>query len=154
MPQIREANESDIAGIVAVVNAAFQVENEFRGGDRTSRAEISLLIQSSTFLVATHDEEVTGAVLVRINERMGYFGMLAVRPGLQRLGIGHALLEAAEDYCRARGCTKMTLSTGSVRRELLDRYAKLGYTVTSIEPASQDGPFTEPIEIVKMAKPL
>lgn len=44
--------------------------------------------------------------------------------------------------------------TGSFRRELLDRCAKFGYTVTSIEPAPPDGPFTKPIEIVKVAKLL
>jgi hypothetical protein len=60
--------------------------------------------------------------------------------------IGRALLEAAEDHCRARGCTEMTLSTGSVRRELVDRYGRLGYRVTSIEPAPPDGPFTKPID--------
>jgi ribosomal protein S18 acetylase RimI-like enzyme len=159
VPQIRQANESDIPAIVAVVNAAFEVEKDFRGGDRTSVAEISQLMQSSTFLVATHGvaieaEQVVGAVLVRVNGTRGYFGMLAAQPGMQRSGIGRALLEAAEDYCRARGCTEMTLSTGSVRRELLDLYAKLGYRVTSVEPAPPDGPFTKPIEIVKMTKSL
>jgi GNAT superfamily N-acetyltransferase len=154
MPQIRKANENDIAEIVAVVNAAFQVENEFRAGNRTSVEDISRLMQSSVFLVAIHDNRIAGAVLVRINENTGYFGMLAVWPELQRLGLGRALLEAAEDHCRARGCTEMTLSTGSVRRELVDRYGRLGYRVTSIEPAPPDGPFTKSIDIVKMAKRL
>ena len=104
MPQIRTAVEGDIGGIVAVVNAAFQVESEFRSGARTSLAEISDLMQSSTFLVATQDENVVGAVLVRITGATGYFGMLSVLPGLQRSGIGRALLEAAEDYCRRHGC--------------------------------------------------
>lgn len=169
MPQIRQAKQSDITAIVSIVNAAFEVEKEFRGGDRTSVAEISQLMQRSTFLIAInndatnngvtddgemHNDEVSGAVMVRVNGMTGYFGMLAVQPGLQRSGIGRALLEAAEEYCRVRGCTEMTLSTGSVRRELLDRYAKLGYKITSIEPAPKDGPFTKPIEIVKMAKIL
>jgi GNAT superfamily N-acetyltransferase len=154
VPQIRTAVEGDIGGIVAVVNAAFQVESEFRSGARTSLAEISDLMQSSTFLVATQDENVVGAVLVRITGATGYFGMLSVLPGLQRSGIGRALLEAAEDYCRRHGCVAMTLSTGSVRQELLAYYGKKGYVVTSIEPAPEGAPFTKPIEIVKMAKKL
>ena len=154
MPLVRRANESDIAEIVTVVNAAFEVESDFRGGERTSPADVARLIQSDTFLVATEDEQIAGAVLVRVDGTTGYFGMLAVRPVLQRLGVGRALLEAEEDYCRERGCTEMTLSTGSFRRELLDRYAKFGYKVTNVEPAPPDGPFTKPIEIVKMAKPL
>jgi GNAT superfamily N-acetyltransferase len=154
MAQVRRADENDIAEIVSVVNAAFEVERDFRGGDRTSIAEISRLMENNTFLVAILDGQLAGAVLVRANGPIGYFGMLAVQPGLQRSEIGRALLEAAEDYCRVRGCTEMTLSTGSVRHELLDRYARHGYKVTSIEAAPKDGPFTKPIEIVKMAKPL
>ena len=154
MPQIRRANESDVAEIVAVVNNAFQVESGFRSVERTSVEEITRLIKDSVFLVATHNDQIAGAVLVRIKQTIGYFGMLAVQPGMQRLGIGRALLEAAENHCRTHGCIEMTLSTGSFRRELVDRYSRLGYTVTSAEPAPKDGPYSKPIEIVKMAKRL
>lgn len=154
MSHIRTANRDDINDIVSVVNAAFEVENEFRAGARTSVEDVLRLLQSDIFLLAVHEERVAGAVLVRIDGTTGYFGMLAVWPELQRLGIGRALLEAAETYCRSNGCTEMTLSTGSVRRELIVRYRKLGYTVSSIEPASPDGPFVKPIEIVRMTKPL
>jgi GNAT superfamily N-acetyltransferase len=106
------------------------------------------------FLIATRDQQVAGAVFVRVNGSTGHFAMLAVRPSLQRLGLGHALIEAAEGYCRSLGCTRMTLTTGSVRRELLERYSKQGYTITSVEPVSPDGPFTKPIEMVSMAKEI
>jgi len=36
----------------------------------------------------------------------------------------------------------------------LNHYGKLGYVVTSVEPASPDQPFTKPIEIVRMAKAI
>lgn len=154
MTQVRRADKNDVAEIVAVVNAAFEVEKDFRGGERTSVAEISRVMEESIFLVVTHEGEIAGAVLVRVKGTVGYFGMLAVRPALQRSGIGRALLDAAEDYCRELGCTEMTLSTGRVRHELLDRYTRYGYKVTSIEPATEAAGFVQPIEIVKMAKPL
>lgn len=53
-----------------------------------------------------------------------------------------------------RGCTEMSLSTGSVRRELFPYYEKFGYRITSVEPAPAGAPFTKPIEIVKIVKPL
>ena len=152
--ETRHANENDIAEIVSVVNDAFRVESHFRAGSRTSVAEVTRLMQGSQWLVAMHDRQLAGAVLVRVEGTTGYFGMLAVRPALQRLGIGRALVEAAEEYCREHGCTTMTLSTGSVRHELLERYEKLGYAITGIQPALPNGPFTKQIEIVKMAKQL
>lgn len=154
MAQIQQASQTNIAEIVSLVNDAFQVETDFRTGDRTSADEVAQLMHGGRFLIALHDQQVAGVVFVRINGSMGYFGMLAVRPRLQRLGLGRTLIEAAEDYCRSRGCTRMTLSTSSVRRELLDRYGKLGYRITSVEPVSPEGPFTKPIEIVKMAKEI
>jgi hypothetical protein len=78
MVTVRRASESDIPELVAVVNAAFQVERDFRLGDRTSPAEIARLMQNSTFFVAVKDERIAGAVLVRVNGATGYFGMLAV----------------------------------------------------------------------------
>jgi ribosomal protein S18 acetylase RimI-like enzyme len=154
MPAIRKAIDHDVPEIVAVVNAAFQVESDFRSGDRTSVTDISQLMQSDTFFVAIEQGRIVGAVQVRINGTSGYFGMLAVDPSQQRFGVGRALLEAAENHCRERGCTEMTLSTGSVRHELLPYYEKFGYRITGVEPAPDGAPFTKPIKIVKMAKPL
>jgi GNAT superfamily N-acetyltransferase len=154
MARIQPANETNVAEIVSVVNDAFQVESDFRAGDRTSADEVAQLMNEGQFLIATRDQQVAGAVFVRVNGSTGHFAMLAVRPSLQRLGLGHALIEAAEGYCRSLGCTRMTLTTGSVRRELLERYSKQGYTITSVEPVSPDGPFRKPIEMVSMAKEI
>jgi GNAT superfamily N-acetyltransferase len=124
-PRIQRASEADIPEIVNIVNAAFQVERDFRMGVRTSFADVKRLMEGNTFLVAVQDDQVVGAIMVRVNESTGYLGMLSVRPGLQGSGIGRALLQEAEALCRAQGCTEMTLTTGSVRRELLHYKAGL-----------------------------
>lgn len=154
MPAVRRAAERDVPEIVTIVNAGFQVESHFRAGDHTSVLEILRLMQSDTFLVAIEQKRIIGTVQVRINGTTGYFGMLAVDPSQQRSGIGRALLQAAENHCRERGCTEMTLSTGSVRRDLFPYYEKVGYRITQHGARAADAPFTNPIEIVKMAKPL
>lgn len=154
MLTIRSAGLADVSQIATIVNAAFQVERGFRAGDRTSPEQITQLIESSAFQLAVEDGSVVGTVRVRITGSTGYFGMLAVDPSRQRSGIGNALREAAEYYCRDRGCREMTLSTGSVRHELISYYRKSGYTITSIEPAPPEALFTQPIGIVKMAKLL
>ncbi len=154
MVTIRRAADRDIAAIVAVVNTAFQVERDFRAGERTSALEITRLMQNSVFFVAEREARIVGAVLVRVKADTGYFGMLAVDPVEQRSGIGRLLREAAENYCREQGCTVMTLSTGSPRQDLLSYYARFGYRITGVEPAPADPHFAKPIDIVKMAKPL
>ena len=154
MASIRRAEAGDADAIVEVVNAAFRVESEFRTGDRTSLADVARLIESDTFLVAVEEERIVGAVLVKIHDDVGYFGMLSVTPGLQRSGIGRAVVDAAEEYCRARGCTRMTLKTGSIRPELLAYYGKKGYRVERVEPAPDGPPFLKPFDIMWMSKDL
>src|SRR5438309_6648318 len=112
MLTVSTADQHDAPAIARVVNAAFQVERDYRRGDRTSAVEVTRLMQGGIFLVARQNDRVTGAVYVRVTGQTGYFGMLAVEPSFQRFGIGRALREAAADYCRGRGCSVVTLSTG------------------------------------------
>ena len=150
---IREATEADVPGIVRVINEAFEVEREFRKGDRTSPSEIGALLAREVFLVAEQDGEIAGAVEVRVNGAIGYFGMLAVSKRAQGSGLGRALLDAAEDHCRRAGCTTMTLSTGEDRKDVIGWYERIGYRVTSVE-ASTSSAFSRPIRVVHMVRPL
>jgi ribosomal protein S18 acetylase RimI-like enzyme len=154
MASVRRARRADIPAIVAIVNAAFQIESGFRAGERTSSPEISRLMRSRVFFVAVEGGRIAGAVQVRVTGATGYFSMLAVDPKLQQSGIGRALRESAESYCRQQGCREMTLSTGSPRRELLAYYRKAGYEITTVEPAPPDATFTKRMDIVTMAKVL
>jgi len=150
---IRLATIADAAGIARIVNEAFVVEREFRPGDRTNAAEIAALIARDTFLAAEDGGQMTGAVHVRATPPKGYFGMLAVARAAQGRGLGRTLTAAAEDYCRARGCEVMTMSTGEERRELVGWYERLGYRVTRVE-ISNNPAFNRPLSIVVMEKPL
>lgn len=154
MATIRTAKQDDIPAMVAVVNAAFAVEREFRAGERTSAADILRLMEKSAFFVAEEDGQIVGAVQARVKHPAGYFAMLAVDPRVQRGGIGRALREAAENHCRDHGCAAMTLMTGSVRPELVQYYARAGYRITSVQPQQPGAPFTKKFDIVHMAKRL
>jgi len=151
---IRRATQADAERIARVINAAFEVERDFRKGDRTSPAKIRALLENDPFLVSTTgDGSIAGAVHVRIAGSVGYFGMLAVDPQASGAGLGRALLDAAEDLCRAAGCSTMTLSTGEERTELIPWYERRGYRITSVE-SSTSSAFSRPIRVVHMAKPL
>jgi len=150
---IRRALEREAEEIARIINAAFEVEREFRRGERTSVQEIRALIGRDEVLVAEANGRLLGAIEVRIEGSTGYFGMLAVDAGARRGGVGRALVEAAEEHCRAARCTVMTMSTGEDRAELIPYYGKMGYRVTAIEPSGSPA-FKHPIRVVHMAKTL
>lgn len=150
---IRRATPADAAVIARIINEAFEVEREFREGDRTSPENVRDLMVRDAFLVAEKAGQTIGAVYVRIDGTTGYFGMLAVDASLRRAGIGRALVEEAEALCRTAGCTTMTMSTGEDRTELIPYYQQQGYRVVSIEPSTSSA-FKRPIRVVTMQKPL
>jgi mycothiol synthase len=150
---IRTAVSADAPDIARVVNEAFEVEHEFRPGDRTNADEVRQIIERDAFLVLEQDGRVVAAVHVRVMPPTGYFGMLGVERAAQGGGLGRTLTFAAEGYCRERGCTVMTLSTGAERRKLVAWYERLGYRVDRVAP-SDNPAFNRPIPVVEMSKPL
>jgi predicted N-acetyltransferase YhbS len=155
MPTIRTATPADAEGIAGVVNAAFEIERPLRtGGDRTSSQQVRDLMQRDAFFVAEHGGEIIGAVYVRIAGNTGYFGMLAVDESFRRTGVGRALREHAETYCRGRSCTRMTLTTGDFRIELPPYYERAGYRRIGTEPGPAEWRIGRPFKIIHMAKDL
>ena len=150
---IRRATASDASDIARVVNAAFQVEREFRHGDRTSPAEIRALLEKDPILVADVHGAIAGVVHVRVTGSVGYFGMLAVDPQASGAGLGRSLLDAAEEHCRRAGCSTMTLSTGEERTGIIPWYERRGYRIQSVE-LSTDAAFKRPIRVVHMSRRL
>jgi GNAT superfamily N-acetyltransferase len=84
----------------------------------------------------------------------GYFGMLSVDPARQGIGLGRAMVAAAEEYCRERGCEWMDLRVVSVREELPPFYRRLGYAESGTEPFESEFPTKMPVRLVKMQKRL
>jgi ribosomal protein S18 acetylase RimI-like enzyme len=153
--KIRRATASDADDIARIINAAFEIEREFRRGERTSPSEVltSISMEREIFLVAEDGGRLLGAVEVRVGGDAGYFGMLAVDASVRRGGIGRALVEAAEAHCRGAGCSVMTMSTGENRTELIPYYEKMGYRVTAVEPSTSSA-FKYSIRVVSMEKRL
>jgi ribosomal protein S18 acetylase RimI-like enzyme len=140
MGSIRRADADDVAALTRLINTAYEVERFFKIGDRTNADTVRALLAKGAFLVTTNREgEIVGCVYVEIrpNER-GYFGMLAIAPGLQGQGLGRQLIEAAETHCRADGCRALDLRVVNLRVELPPFYRKLGYEETGTEPIDGD----------------
>jgi GNAT superfamily N-acetyltransferase len=131
--KIRRGSRSQCAAMARLINSAFVVE-KFIAGERTDEAEILARMQNGEFFLGCDESgAVVASVYVELRGRRGYFGMLAVDPKRQGNGLGRKMVEAAEEYCRRKGCTEMDLTVLSLRPELLPLYRKLGYTESGVD---------------------
>jgi GNAT superfamily N-acetyltransferase len=151
MALIRIAAPRESEALMRLINAAFVVERFFIDVDRVRIDEVRELQETGVFLVAG---EMEACVYVEARGERGYFGLLSVDPARQGNGLGRALVDAAEQYCRDRGCRWMDLRVVSVREELPGFYRKLGYVESGTEPFESDYPTKLPVHLVKMQKRL
>lgn len=153
---LRRASASDYAAMVELINSAFAVE-KFLEGNRTNEDELAQRMRKGKFLLG-HDESGTlvAVVYVELRGSRGYFGMLSVDPKRQGEGIGRKMVEAAEEYCREKGCTAMDLTVLSLRPELPPLYRKLGYMESGVEEFRPSRPLKDSLEChcIVMSKAL
>lgn len=145
-PNFRPATTGDIEAIVALVTSAYRgdasragwtTEADLLDGARIDpevlRADI--LRDRSIVLLATAPGAAPGDLLacahVAVDEGAGYFGMFAVRPGLQGGGIGRAVLAECERIARDQwGMATMRMTVLEQRGELIAWYGRRGYRRT------------------------
>jgi len=129
---IRPSTSSDDTAIISIANAAFAIET-FMDGTRTDTDRLADMKKQGEVLVAEANGNVIACIYVELHGSRGYFGMLSVSPQSQGTGAGRAMVEAAENYCRERGCTDMDIDVLNMRPELFPYYRKLGYFETGTE---------------------
>lgn len=66
-------------------------------------------------------------------ERHGHISVVAVAPGGERRGIGRALLQAAEDWTRARGYRFLTLNVFEGNERARHVYESAGFGIDTIK---------------------
>jgi ribosomal protein S18 acetylase RimI-like enzyme len=152
---IRPATSADSRQIIAIVNAAFALE-DFLDGTRTDEERLAAMWDKGTFLVAEHGGNVVASVYVELRGERGYFGMLAVDPSQQGKGLSRIMIEAAENHCRWAGCHAMDISVLSLRPELPSLYRKFGYGETRTEEFRPSRPLKPGYEchVIVMSKSL
>lgn len=135
--QIRRATPADTDAVVALVQSAYRGDSSRQGwtteadlldGQRTDAAEVSSVLDD--LVLAEEDGELLGCCTLVPRDGYAYFGMFAVRPGLQGGGIGSKLLEAAEGLAAEHGAGHVEMTVISTRTELIDFYLRRGYVDT------------------------
>lgn len=137
----RTATHDDIDALVALVESAYRgdasrvgwtTEADLLDGQRTDRDGLRATIDKagSVIVLAERDGELLGCANLERQGDAAYFGMFAVRPGLQGGGIGDAILRECERLATAWGmrCVRMTVIW--MRAELIAYYQRRGYAAT------------------------
>lgn len=147
--QFRTASHADIDALVALVESAYRgdasragwtTEADLLGGRRTGADDIAGCIDRdrSVILVGERNGELLACAHVAVDcsgnrSGVGYFGMFSVRPELQGLGVGKALLAEAERLVREDWHLPiMRMTVIDVRDELIAFYERRGYRRTGI----------------------
>ena len=100
-------------------------------GEQVSYSEIQKKLRHSphSFFVGTLEDRVVSTVMVGYDGHRGWVYLLAVRPEVQRKGIGRQMMEHAENWLREHGCVKVKLQVEESRGDVTGFYRKLGYEV-------------------------
>lgn len=152
---VRVATAADAARITAVINAAFQIaEQFFIESDRITQREVEESLVKGDFLVAGVENEIAGCVYVELRGERSYLGLLSVDPGTQQTGLGSLLMREAEHYCRAHGSRFMDILIVNLREDLPAFYSKRGYVANGTSPFPAGIPTKVPCHFITMSKPL
>ncbi|GAA4929786.1 GNAT family N-acetyltransferase [Streptomyces coeruleoprunus] len=138
----RDAVEADVPALVALVESAYRGDSSRAGwtteadileGQRTDPDGVRQVITTpgSRLLVVERDGGIVACCQLEHRGEAAYFGMFAVRPGLQGGGLGRRVIAEAERQARAEwGVREMHMTVISVREELIAWYERRGYRRT------------------------
>ena len=138
----RAAVAADVDQIVALVESAYRGDSSRAGwtteadlldGQRTDREDVSGLVAAAgSQIVLMHvDDALVACAHIQRHDDWCYFGMFCVRPGLQRGGIGDAMLRECERIAREQwGLRQLRMTVIWTREELIAWYLRRGYALT------------------------
>jgi GNAT superfamily N-acetyltransferase len=137
---IRSAGGSDAQEVAELVDAAYRAYVERIGtlpGPMTD--DYAQVIRDHRVTVVESDQHIVGLIVHRIIDKGFFIDNVAVHPVHRGKGVGHALLEFAEDEARRLGFDSICLYTHEKMSENLAMYSKLGYV--EYAPPSGAEPF-------------
>ncbi|QES53328.1 GNAT family N-acetyltransferase [Streptomyces venezuelae] len=138
----RSAVEADVPELVELVESAYRgdasragwtTEADYLDGQRTDQDGVRAVIAApdGVLLVVERAGELVACCQLEHRDDHVYFGMFAVRPGLQGAGLGKEILAEAERRARETwGAKEMRMTVVHVREELIAYYVRRGYRRT------------------------
>jgi predicted N-acetyltransferase YhbS len=133
---IRSALKKDADSLVALLREAYANERDYFPDEFVS--EVAKAFASSDTLLVAEDDggQLLGCVCAyreRQPDGSGRIGLLAVRDGAGRRGVGGQLMESAEAHLGTQGCAALSIGVLDFKpRWLREWYERLGYTFMGI----------------------
>ncbi|MFE8915478.1 GNAT family N-acetyltransferase [Streptomyces globisporus] len=138
----RDATEADVPALVALIESAYRGDSSRTGwtteadilqGQRTDEQGVRDVIDApaSRLLAVERGGELVACCQLEHRGEAAYFGMFAVRPGLQGGGLGKLIIAEAERTAKEGwGVREMHMTVISVRDDLIAWYERRGYRRT------------------------
>ncbi|HWA60636.1 MAG TPA: GNAT family acetyltransferase [Caulobacteraceae bacterium] len=140
--EVREIEDADFDAVVEVWRLAGVARP---WNDPATDVAFCRKSPHATILVGTTAGRLVATAMVGEDGHRGWVYYVATRPDLQRGGIGRTMMQAAEDWLRARGIWKLQLLVRADNAAAKGFYERLGYHDTgSVCLQKAIGPATVP----------
>jgi len=133
-PKLRDAKPGDAGRLVELIH---ELGHEI--GEKAARRNIATLKKlGEAPIVVTLDKKVVGMigihrmVTIHRDAPVGRIPVLVVAKEAKGLGLGRMLVDAAEQWCRKKGCKLIEVTSNDRRADAHAFYRHMGYERTSI----------------------
>lgn len=144
MYPIEPATPQDLPALCDLLSILFSQEAEFHPEPKRQHRGLLQLLQTpeaATILVARHPSgQPVGMVVLlytvstALGDPVAWLEDMVVQPGCRSQGTGTALLQAALQTARERGCQRITLLTDQDNQRAQRFYARQGFGPSPMQP--------------------
>jgi len=120
--RVRIAQEDDVDAVASIEALAFKTDWIGR-----ERLKSTISLQNSRVLVAEIGEKIVGFCILGFRERKSSASLRTIAVLTRGLGVGTALLDAAEGVVARRGCRSLRLEVREDNRSAVNFYQKAGF---------------------------
>jgi GNAT superfamily N-acetyltransferase len=141
-PLIRPATLADVEAMVRLLGVLFAIEADFTPAPERQRRGLTRLLDDparrGALVAVTSAGEVIGMITIQLlvstaeGGDSGLLEDLVVEGAHRGAGTGRRLLEAAVEWARARGATRVQLLADRENAPALGFYARLGWARTQL----------------------